>query len=76
MQINKNQIKKLARLLYEETTYDNSVRLQEMLFREKLIEETDDEAIELMNRIFEYYWHKNIKKQWKSSANKTEKDFK
>ena len=66
MQINKKQIKKLARLLYEETTFDNSVRLQEMLFREKLIEETDDEAIELMNQIFEYYWHKNIKNQWKS----------
>lgn len=65
MKITKKQIKKLARLLYEETTYDNSVRLQEMLFREKLIEETDDEAMELMNRIFEYYWHKNIKKQWK-----------
>lgn len=65
MKITKKQIKKLARLLYEETTYDNSVRLQEMLFREKLIEETDDEAMKLMNRIFEYYWHKNIKKQWK-----------
>lgn len=70
MQINKKQIKKLARLLYEETTFDNSVRLQEMLFRENIIEETDDEAIELMNQIFEYYWHKNIKKQWKSKKNK------
>ena len=66
MQINKKQIKKLARLLYEETTFDNSVRIQEMQFREKLIEETDDEAIELMNQKFEYYWPKNIKKQWKS----------
>lgn len=68
--MNKKQIKKLARDLYEETTWSVSVTLQEMLFTENIIEETNDEAMELMNEVLEHYWHKNIKKQWKSKKNK------
>jgi hypothetical protein len=39
--------------------------MYEMLFEKGIVKETDDECIDIMNRLLEKFYGKTITKQWK-----------
>lgn len=58
------QIKELSEILYDRTKDFISTEVVEMLYDEGLIEELDDDATDLLNKVMEQYWSHHIVKNW------------
>lgn len=62
--LTKPQLEELAMELYDRTVDFMNEEMYEMLYELGRIEELDDDAMDIMNSIFEHFYAPHITKNW------------
>jgi hypothetical protein len=67
MKISDKQIEELANELKDRTCDFIGEELFELLLEQDIVEETDDFAIVLMNKVMKEFYHPNLTNAWRKS---------